>query len=121
MPCRVDYRTLVHRSSAIRHWSFHTRSCPHLHELAMRAFDLVFSEGIPNENRLLFFIKVRACHPRCCLVLIFRFTEAIVLFECVHHEDAILRVGDLIDIVHNKSPHITVRVGTRWKWKSKQG
>jgi len=87
----------------------------------MRVFDLVFSEGIPSENKLLLLMKVCACHSHRCLVPIFHFTQAIVSFECGKHEDAILRVGDLIDIVKDKSPYITVRVGTRWDWKFEQG
>ncbi|KAI9569819.1 WD40-repeat-containing domain protein [Boletus coccyginus] len=61
------------------------------YESATRVFDLVFSEGIPSENRLLLLIK------------------AIILFECGKHEDAVLRVDDLIDIVNDKSPYIAVR------------
>ncbi|KAI9569853.1 hypothetical protein HD554DRAFT_2170850 [Boletus coccyginus] len=61
------------------------------YESATRVFDLVFSEGIPSENRLLLLLK------------------AIVLFECGRHEDAVLRVDDLIDIVKDKSPYIAVR------------
>jgi len=87
----------------------------------MRVFDLVFSEGIPSENNLLLLVKVCDCHPRCRLVPIFCFTQAIILFECGKHEDAILRVDDLINIVNDKSPYIAVRVGTQWNWKSKQG
>ncbi|KAI9569843.1 hypothetical protein HD554DRAFT_2327802 [Boletus coccyginus] len=61
------------------------------HKLALRVFDLVFCEGIPSENKLLLLIK------------------AIILFECGKHEDATLRVDDLIDIMVDKSPYITVR------------
>ncbi|KAI9569842.1 hypothetical protein HD554DRAFT_2327801 [Boletus coccyginus] len=61
------------------------------HELALRVFDLVFSESIPNENKHLLLIK------------------AVILFASGKHEDAILRVNDLIDIVDDKSPYITVR------------
>ncbi|KAI9569839.1 hypothetical protein HD554DRAFT_2313201 [Boletus coccyginus] len=61
------------------------------YESAMRVFDLVFSEGIPSENKYLLLIK------------------AIILFECGKHEDAILRVDDLIKIVKDKSSYIVVR------------
>ena len=36
------------------------------HESALRAFDLVFTEGLPSENRFLLLIKVCACHCRWC-------------------------------------------------------
>ncbi|KAF8547157.1 WD40 repeat-like protein [Imleria badia] len=61
------------------------------HESAMRVFDLVYSAGLSSENNLLLLIK------------------AIILFECGKHDDAILRVGDLIDIVDGQSIYITVR------------
>ncbi|KAF8556862.1 hypothetical protein OG21DRAFT_1495255 [Imleria badia] len=61
------------------------------HESAMRVFDLTFGNGLPSENKLLLLIK------------------AVILFECGKHDDAILRVGDLIDIVDDQSPYITVR------------
>ena len=80
----------------------------------MRVFDLVFSERTPSENRILLLIKVCAHHPRCCVIQMFHLTQAIILFECGKHEDAILRVGDLIDIANNQSPYIAVRVRTRW-------
>ena len=80
----------------------------------MCVFDLVFSEGIPSENKLLLLIKVCAGDPRCSLVLIFRFAQAIILFECGQRSEAILRVEGLIRIVDDKSPYITVWVGTRW-------
>jgi len=83
------------------------------HESAMRIFDLVFSECIPSENKILLLIKVCAHHPRCCPIPIFRLTQAVLLFECGKQEDAILRVSDLIDIVDNQSPYIVVRVRTR--------
>ncbi|KAF8546332.1 hypothetical protein OG21DRAFT_1502001 [Imleria badia] len=59
------------------------------HESAMRVFDLAF--GLPGENQLVLLIK------------------AIILFESGKHDDAILRVGDLIDILEDQSPYITVR------------
>ena len=36
------------------------------HESALRVFDLVFSEGLPNENKFLLLIRVCVCHPRPC-------------------------------------------------------
>ena len=42
----------------------------------------------------------------------FRFVQAIILFECGKHDDAILRVGDLIDISDDPSLYVTVRVRT---------
>ena len=36
------------------------------HESALRAFDLVFSEGLPSENKFLLLIKVCACRCRRC-------------------------------------------------------
>ncbi|KAF8556859.1 hypothetical protein OG21DRAFT_1482770 [Imleria badia] len=61
------------------------------YESAIRDFDLVFSDGLPVENRFLLLIK------------------AIILFECGKHEDAISRVDGLISIVDDQSPYITVR------------
>ena len=46
-------------------------------------------------------------------VLTFRFVQAIILFECGKHDDAILRIGDLIGIVDDQSLYVTVRVRTR--------
>ncbi|KAF8434726.1 hypothetical protein L210DRAFT_3552125 [Boletus edulis BED1] len=61
------------------------------HETAIRIFDLVFAHGLPSENKLLLLIK------------------AIILFECGRHDNAILRVSDLISIVDDVSLYITVR------------
>ncbi|KAH0834960.1 WD40-repeat-containing domain protein [Lanmaoa asiatica] len=61
------------------------------YESAMRAFDLVFTEGFPTENK--FFLLIRA----------------IILFECGKHDDAISRVDDLIDIVDDQSIYLTVQ------------
>ncbi|KAH0833010.1 hypothetical protein J3R83DRAFT_11995 [Lanmaoa asiatica] len=61
------------------------------HESVMRVFDLVFTEGLPTENKFILLIK------------------AIILFECGKHDDAISRVDDLIDIVDDQSIYITVR------------
>ena len=36
------------------------------HESALRVFDLVFSEGLPSENKFLLLIKVCACRCRRC-------------------------------------------------------
>ena len=46
----------------------------------------------------------------------FRFTQAVILFECGQPYDAISRVDDLIDIVDNKSLYITVRVRERYHY-----
>ena len=42
--------------------------------------------------------------------MISRFTQAIILFECGKHSDAISRVDDLINVVGDKSLYITVHV-----------
>ena len=34
------------------------------HESALRAFDLVFTEGLPNDNKFLLLIRVCACYCR---------------------------------------------------------
>ena len=41
------------------------------------------------------------------------FVQAIILFECGKHDDAILRVGDLVDISDDPLLYVTVRVRTR--------
>jgi hypothetical protein len=41
------------------------------HESAMRAFDLVFTDGLGTENNFLLLIKVCVHHPRCYLCRIF--------------------------------------------------
>lgn len=80
------------------------------YESASCAFDFVFIDGPSDENKFLLLIKV------CPYVLIspyahfFCFVEAAILFECGRHEDAILRVDGLIEVVGDKSPYITVRV-----------
>ncbi|KAF8557544.1 hypothetical protein OG21DRAFT_1482211, partial [Imleria badia] len=61
------------------------------HESVIRAFDLVFTDGLATDNNFLLLIK------------------AVILFECGKHHDAISRVDDLIDIVDDKSLYITVR------------
>ncbi|KAH0826783.1 hypothetical protein J3R83DRAFT_5198 [Lanmaoa asiatica] len=71
------------------------------HDSAMRVFDLVFTEGLPTENKFLLLIK------------------AIILFECGKHDDAISRVDDLIDMVDDKSIYITVRVGERYHHRNR--
>ena len=42
-----------------------------------------------------------------------RFVQAVILFECGKHDDAILRIGDLIGIVDDQSLYVTVRVRIR--------
>jgi hypothetical protein len=41
------------------------------HESAMRAFDLVFTNGLGTENNFLLLIKVCVHHPRCYLYRVF--------------------------------------------------
>lgn len=43
----------------------------------------------------------------------YRVTQAIILFECGKHDDAISRVDDLIGIVDDRSLYITARVRKR--------
>lgn len=46
-------------------------------------------------------------------VLIYGFTQAALLFESGKHDNAISRVGYLIDIVDDQSLYLTVRVSER--------
>ncbi|KAF8545829.1 hypothetical protein OG21DRAFT_1333743 [Imleria badia] len=55
------------------------------YESVIRAFDLVFTDGLATNNNFLLLIK------------------AVISFECGKHHDAISRVDDLIDIVDDKS------------------
>ncbi|KAF8550473.1 hypothetical protein OG21DRAFT_1446572 [Imleria badia] len=62
------------------------------YESAIRDFDdLVFSDGLPAENRFLLLIK------------------AIIMFECRKHEDAISRVDGLIGLVDDHSLYVIIR------------
>ncbi|KAF8557900.1 hypothetical protein OG21DRAFT_1494421 [Imleria badia] len=61
------------------------------YESAIRAFDLVFTDGLATDNNFLLLIK------------------AVIVFECGKYYDAISRVDDLIDVVDDKSPYIIVR------------
>ena len=79
----------------------------------MRAFDLVFTDALATDNKYLLLIKVCRLASSFLLVPTLRFTQAIILFECGKHDDAISRIDDLIDIVGDQSVYITVRVRQR--------
>ena len=79
----------------------------------MRAFDLVFTDALATDNKYILLIKVCRLASSFLLVPTLRFTQAIILFECGKHDDAISRIDDLIDIVGDQSVYITVRVRQR--------
>lgn len=83
------------------------------HESARRVFDLIFSDGFPTENNFLLLIKVCLSVCSTFVPIRFHFTQAITLFLCGKHDDAVLRVDNLINIADDKSLYLTVRVCAR--------